>query len=65
MTTSARWYLCPEQQSERLFQVVGAATGGVWMGRPVVPVGVSGLVLVFDLCFICDMRAGCESAAVI
>jgi len=36
------------------------------MGRPVVPVGVSGLVLVFfDLCFICDMHAGCESAAVI
>lgn len=35
------------------------------MGRPVVPVGVFGLVLVFDLCFICDMRAGCESAAVI
>ena len=33
LTTSARWYLWPQQPSESLFQVVVVATGGVWGGR--------------------------------
>ena len=33
LTTSARWYLWPQQPSESLFEVVVVATGGVWGGR--------------------------------